>query len=1233
MKKWTDLLLLLLLTFLCGCGSRQTTITNLKMLEGGKVFAVPTGTVADQLVLKRFPDAKIKYFNTILDCALAVRDGKADAASYDLPVLKNLAAKYDEITVLSELLFDDKYGFAVRQEDRDLKKTADEVLKELQSEGTYAEMMERWFPEKGSPGPMPVIENNGKGGILRFGTAAVTEPMSYVGENRDIIGFDIEFASRIASRLDKKLEIVDMEFGAMIPALISGKVDMIGAGLSITEERAKKVLFTESYYPSGIAALVKRAPKREAKGTATKFRSENDIKDKTIGVLLGSVHDRYAKKNYHTARLFEYQTVSDMTLALVTGKIDVALFSDASMREILQKYDQIGILQKGIFTNELGTGFNKENSELRNQFNTFLREIKSNGIMDDMIERWVKKGITEMPSIEVSNKNGILKVGIDKTMGMPYALVENGELIGMDVELAKRFAASLGKEFVPVDLIFASMLASLRTGKIDMAACAMTITEERKKEINFSDPYFITGSSIMALKKNIETSPGIRFGNTEDIRDKKIGVLMGSIQDMFAKRDFPDARILQYQNVTDMLTAVKSNKVDVGFADHVGLKEIFDKNPELGLFAANLYVIPIAAAFNEERDELREKFNVFLKEIKANGVYDDMVSRWMDKGMTEMPIINIRGTNGILRNGIVSDIGLPFTVMQNGKLAGFDIELSMRFAESQGMTYEPVDIPFGSMIASLATNKIDFTTCSMMITEEREKQVDFSDPYYESGVSLFALKSNIQIPLSKKMAGAADIGGKKVGVLTGTVQDRFIAEKYPESEISRFDNATDLVTAVSSGKIDVAMMEQRSSRLILQNNPNLGVLADDLFGMPLGVGFSKSNPELRQQFNAFLSEIRKDGTYDKILGRWFQGDPEKAEMPFFGNVPSAKKLTVGTNVNFLPYVAVKNGEFTGFDIEMILTFARKYNYQAEFVIIPFPSLIPALESGKVDLIIDGIAITPERARKIDFSDPYTEFRTTAVAARKNLAAYQEVQEKPVRKSFLKSVSESFHNNIILEKRYLLIIDGLKLTILITIFAALVGTILGGLVCYMRMSGRRILSSAAKGYISLLRGTPVLVLLMIIYYVVFASVNINPSVVAVLAFGLNFGAYVSEMFRTSIESVDKGQQEAGIAGGFTRIQTFIFIIMPQALRRVLPVYKGEFISLLKMTSIVGYIAVQDLTKASDIIRSRTFDAFFPLIMAAVLYLTMAWLLSWGLERIEISVDPKRKKLTRLTATEK
>jgi polar amino acid transport system substrate-binding protein len=695
-------------------------------------------------VLKRFPDAQLKYFNSVLDCAIAVKEGKADAAIYDKPVLQNIAAKNEGITVLSELLVDDKYGFAVKLESNDLKAAMDGTLAELKSNGIYDDMQKRWFPEKGNPATMPGLELTGSNGVLKFGTAAVTEPMSFIDGNQKIVGFDVEFATYVAKKLGKRIEVIDMEFGALLPALISGKVDMVGAGLSITEERAKKVLFSESYYPSGIAAAVRSKTKAESVTSAGKLKGIDDIKDKRIGVLLGSIHGVYATKKY------------------------------------------------------------------------------------------------------------------------------------------------------------------------------------------------------------------------------------------------PQAKILEYQNVSDKLMALKTEKIDVAFFDQTALKEVFSRNKELDLLAKDIFTVPIAAGISKQNEPLRNQFNSFLKEIKSNGIYNEMVSRWMADGVPVMPVMPKNNVNGILKVGIVSDIGMPFSFMKDGNLAGFDIELSTRFAASIGKEFVPVDLQFGSMLASLLTNKIDLITCSMMITEERRKQVNFSDPYYESGISVIALKKN----------------------LTNSFQ--------------------------------------------------------------------------------------------------------------------------------------------------------------------------------------------EKAKNVELS-------------------------------FLAKFSDSFYSNLILEKRYLLIVEGLKATMLISIFAALIGTILGGLVCFMRMSKRKIVSAAAGVYISLLRGTPVLVLLMIIYYVVFASVNISPLLVAMFAFGLNFAAYVSEMFRTSIESVEKGQHEAGIAGGFTKIQTFIYIIMPQAMRQVLPVYKGEFISLVKMTSIVGYIAVQDLTKASDIIRSRTFDAFFPLLIAAVLYLIISWLLTWALGYVEVSVDPKRNRI--------
>lgn len=247
-------LFVVFLLVISACSEREK-ITHFDQLAG-KEFAVPTGTVADDLVRARFPDAKFKYFNSVLDACMAVQGGKADAAAYDEPILKNIAAKNPGLIVLPEMITTDNYGFAVRLEDKELKKIIDNVVDELKTSGRYEEMLSRWLPDEGAPEPMPEIET-GTDGVLKFGTAAITEPFSFVDGSQEVVGLDIEIASLVAKKLNRKLEIVNMDFGAMIPALAANKVDMIGACITITEERAQKVLFSEPYYVGGIAAVVK----------------------------------------------------------------------------------------------------------------------------------------------------------------------------------------------------------------------------------------------------------------------------------------------------------------------------------------------------------------------------------------------------------------------------------------------------------------------------------------------------------------------------------------------------------------------------------------------------------------------------------------------------------------------------------------------------------------------------------------------------------------------------------------------------------------------------------------------------------------------------------------------------------------------------------------------------------------------------------------------------------------
>ena len=205
--------------------------------------------------------------------------------------------------------------------------------------------------------------------------------------------------------------------------------------------------------------------------------------------------------------------------------------------------------------------------------------------------------------------------------------------------------------------------------------------------------------------------------------------------------------------------------------------------------------------------------------------------------------------------------------------------------------------------------------------------------------------------------------------------------------------------------------------------------------------------------------------------------------------------------------------------------------------------------------------------------------------------------------------ERFYLNFIKDDRWMYMWDGLKITLEVTLFATLLGIVLGFLVAIIRSTHDRtgklkIMNGLCQIYLTVIRGTPAVVQLLIMYFVIFGSVKgISKVLVAVLAFGINSGAYVAEICRAGIMSIDIGQMEAGRSIGFSYGQTMWYIVLPQAFKNVLPALGNEFIVLLKETCISGYIALQDLTKGGDIIRSRTYDAFMPLIGVAIVYLVL------------------------------
>ena len=221
-------------------------------------------------------------------------------------------------------------------------------------------------------------------------------------------------------------------------------------------------------------------------------------------------------------------------------------------------------------------------------------------------------------------------------------------------------------------------------------------------------------------------------------------------------------------------------------------------------------------------------------------------------------------------------------------------------------------------------------------------------------------------------------------------------------------------------------------------------------------------------------------------------------------------------------------------------------------------------------------------------------------------------------------NSKFYLNFVKDSRWKYLTTGLATTLIISFFAVLIGIVLGFIIAIVRSTCdmaekntffTKAINGIFKAYITVIRGTPSLIQLLIIYYVIFTSPNISKTFVAVISFGLNSSAYIAEIVRSGIMSIDIGQFEAGRSLGFTHAQTMWHFILPQAFKNILPALGNEFIVLIKETSIAGYIGINDLTRGGDIIRSRTFEAFLPLIAVAIIYLIIVMFLTALVTKME------------------
>ena len=494
---------------------------------------------------------------------------------------------------------------------------------------------------------------------------------------------------------------------------------------------------------------------------------------------------------------------------------------------------------------------------------------------------------------------------------------------------------------------------------------------------------------------------------------------------------------------------------------------------------------------------------------------------------------------------------------------------------------------------------------------------------------IFLLLLAIPSPIFSALADSAEdtlalLDGKTAGVVTGTTQEANIRENLPNARIQYFNSVTDVALALENNKIDFAALASASYYMLAQEYPDLGYLDIPLAFYDLGAVFPKTQKgdTVRSELNEYIVSLKKSGKLDQMQQYWlYPNDWQTFDIPQTGEKGI---LTLATASTMKPFSFKLNGKNAGYDIDIIAGFCREYGYGLKIVDVDFSGMLTGITTGRYDFATGQISWTEERAKSVNYSDFWYTQDVVPIVNAKNFDSPFLVtagQDAGSGYEFKTSIGRSIYRTLIDEDRWLSVLQGLLVTLVITVAGFALANLLGAAFCAMAMSESRALKIIADFYSKLMQGLPVVVILMMLYYIVFGKSDISNVLVAILGFGLVFGATMAQLFEGGIRSVDAGQTEAALATGLTGYQAFCGIVLPQAVRTMLPGYFSNLISLMKGTAVVGYIAVNDLTKVGDIIRSNTYEAIVPLLTVALVYFIIACLLLSLMKLLKKKLMPK------------
>lgn len=742
--------------------------------------------------------------------------------------------------------------------------------------------------------------------------------------------------------------------------------------------------------------------------------------------------------------------------------------------------------------------------------------------------------------------------------------------------------------------------------------------------VMFAAVYCAFGASMAAAD-----SPDPELKDYSDLAGKRVSMLTGAPSEDLILNKAPDvAEFTFYNSMADMILALRNENTDAILVNNAVGALAINRNKDLALFPKDLQDSMFGIAFTKgdrNRDKWQEAYDSISEKEKTN-----LWEKWTgsDEAAKTIPKQDWPGKGGTVRVAVCDSLEPLSYIGKDGELKGFDVEMVLMIARKLDVHVDLTGMEFSAVMASLESGKADMGAGSIIVTEERKQAADFVE-YYPAA---------FQLLVRAKQAGSADSAGaeetgkktkytslddfkyKRIAALTGVIQGPLAEKAIPTAKVIYFNTHADMLAAMRQGKADAMVDTDIFIRYMMIENDDLTYLAEDPLDAPFDTGaiFPKTDKgnALREEFNAFIKQIQSDGTMDELDSIWYGKDESKKNVKEPSELPAKRgTLRMATDRGLPPAMYVKDNKTVGLDYDIMVRFCEANGYGLEVVDMSFGGVVDAIASNNCDIAIGGIAITPERKESVNFSIPIYQWSS--------VIGYLAPKEDSEADSFLTSVKESFRKTFITEDRWKMFLWGIATTLIITILSILFGTIVGFLVFMLCRKDNPIATRITRFFVWLIQGMPVVVLLMILYYIVFARAGISGTLVSIIGFTLIFGASVFGMLKAGVNAVDGGQLEAAYALGYTDRSAFFRIVLPQAMPHFMPAYKNQITALIKATAVVGYIAVQDLTKVGDLIRSRTYEAFFPLIAVAVIYFILAAILTYFVNKAEVRMDPRRR----------